>query len=238
MNPTRDLCNRAIRITDSRGNPQWVDLNDPDHPENAIDMFAADFVIEEEDWRATTRQAQAEQLVELLQQMAATSPQVVMGILDLVIESLDVPKRDEIVKRIRQITGQADPDEDPNNPSEETLARQAAAKEAEALQKRAAEAELATAEAKAEESRAKALALQLSLRGMSLDDLKKAVEAAAQIAGNPAIGAAVDQLLATAQEDADAAAGGGQPAPMTAPDLPMPAEPTMPPEPGAAPLPM
>ena len=57
--------------------------------------------------------------------LAATAPQIVMTCLDLVVEALDVPKRDELVKRIRQMTGVADPDEDPNNPSPETQARQA-----------------------------------------------------------------------------------------------------------------
>lgn len=225
-----------IRITDARGNPQWVDVNDPATPENAIDMFKADFILEEEDWRATTRQAQAEQLVELLQQMAATSPQVVMGILDLVIEALDVPKRDEIVKRIRQITGAADPDEDPQNPSPETIARKKAADAQAAMEQRAAEAELSEKEARSEKTKAEAKALLLGLRGKSLDDLKKAIDSAVQIAGAPAIGAAVDQMMATAQEDANAAASGGTPDPMAAPDAAT-IPPTGPvPDPAAAPM--
>ncbi|MFN3314335.1 MAG: hypothetical protein ACK46Q_12830 [Hyphomonas sp.] len=87
-----------IRITDTRGKPEWVDLNHPDQPENAIDLFKADFIMEEEDWRASTRQAQAEQLLELMQRLAATAPQIVMQTLDLTVEALDVPKRDEFVK--------------------------------------------------------------------------------------------------------------------------------------------
>lgn len=223
-----------IRITDSRGNAKWVDVNAPDQPENAIDMFKADFIIEEEDWRATTRQAQAAQMLDLMNNLAATAPQIVISTLDLAIEALDVPKRDEIVKRIRQITGQADPDEDPNNPSPETIERQKAAQEQAALQQRGIEAELSEKEARAAKTKAEAHAVTMGLRGKSLEDLKKAIEAGLQIAGAPAVGAAVDQLLATAQEDADAAAGGGQPDPMTAPDA-LPAQPPMAPEPGAAP---
>lgn len=194
-----------IRITDSRGNPQWVDLNDPEHPENAIDLFKADFIIEEEDWRASTRQAQAEQLLELMERLAATAPQIVIETLDLTVEALDVPKRDEIVKRIRQITGAADPDEDPNNPSPETIERQQAAAAQAAMQNRAAEAEIAEKEARAAKTAAEAKLMDMGLRGASLDQLKKAIEAAVQIAGAPAIGAAVDKLMATAQEDAQAA---------------------------------
>ncbi|MGP9804035.1 portal protein [Paracoccus sp. NSM] len=218
-----------IRITDSRGNPQWVDLNDPEHPENAIDMFKADFIIEEEDWRASTRQAQAEQLLELMERLAATAPQVVIQTLDLTVEALDVPKRDEIVKRIRQITGAADPDEDPNNPSPETIQRQQAAEAEAAMQQRAAEAEISEKEARAAKTAAEAKLMDMGLRGASLDQLKKAIEAAIQIAGAPAIGKAVDNLMATAQEDAAAAAGAGEPTepPAMEPQDPM-AEPAAP----------
>ena len=64
-------------------------------------------------------------LLELMKELAATAPMIVIQCLDLVVEALDVPKRDEIVKRIRRTTGVADPDEDPNNPSPETQAQAA-----------------------------------------------------------------------------------------------------------------
>ena len=47
---------QEFRIVDSRGNPQYVTINDGSFS-NAISLFKADFVIAEEDWRATTRQA-------------------------------------------------------------------------------------------------------------------------------------------------------------------------------------
>lgn len=213
---------QAFRITDARGNPQYVEINDGSFS-NAISLFKADFVIAEEDWRATTRQAQAEQLLDLMGKLAATAPQVVMTCLDLVIEALDVPKRDELVKRIRQMTGVADPDEDPNNPSPETQARQAEqAKQAEMAQ-RAAEADLGEREAKAAKLRMETARGFMGLRSDNLDQLKKAIEAAIQIAGAPAVGAAVDAMINMAREDAlvtgEAAQGGGaaQPAPADTP---------------------
>lgn len=198
---------QEFRITDSRGNPQYITINGEDG-RNAIDTFKADFVIAEEDWRATSRQAQAEALIELLQQLAATSPHIVEAVLDLVVEALDVPKRDEIVKRIREVTGLPDPDEDPNNPSPETLARQQQQAEAAEMQRRLADAEISEKEGKASEAKAKAKALQLGLRGASIDQMKKAIEAAVQVAGADTVGSAIastaDQLMRTAQEDADA----------------------------------
>ncbi|MDO5644018.1 MAG: hypothetical protein Q4G26_16710, partial [Paracoccus sp. (in: a-proteobacteria)] len=84
---------QEFRITDMRGNPKYVTINDGSFS-NAISLFKADFVIAEEDWRATTRQAQAEALLDLMTKLAATAPQAVVSSLDLVIEALDVPKRD------------------------------------------------------------------------------------------------------------------------------------------------
>lgn len=221
---------QQFRITDSRGNPQYVTINSPDG-RNAIDVFKADFVIAEEDWRATTRQAQAESLIELMSQLSNTAPQIALSTLDLVVESLDVPKREELVKRIRQITGQPDPDEDPNNPSPETAAMmEQKAKESQMAQ-RAAEAEIAEKEAKADKTKAEARKLSHELRGASLTQMNEAIQAAMAIAGAPAVGAAVDRLMQTAQADAEAVNGGGQPGPVAPPQLPEP-------QPAAQPQPM
>lgn len=214
---------QQFRITDARGNPQYVEINDGSFS-NAISLFKADFVIAEEDWRATTRQAQAESLLDLMGKLAATAPQLVMTCLDLVIEALDVPKRDELVKRIRQQTGVADPDEDPNNPSPESLAQQAAAAQAAAMQQRAAEAEIGEKEARAAKARMDTARAFMGLRSDNLDQLKKAIEAAIQVAGAPAVAGAVDQMIAIAREDAlqtgEAAQGGPQPDAMSETPVP------------------
>ena len=208
---------QEFRIVDSRGNPQYVTINDGSFS-NAISLFKADFVIAEEDWRATTRQAQAEQLLDLMGKLAATAPMVVIKSLDLVIESLDVPKRDELVKRIRQETGVADPDEDPNNPSPETQARMAEQAKQAAMAERAAEAELGEKEARTAKLRMDTARGFMGLRNDNLEQLKKAVEAAIQIAGAPAVAGAVDQMIDMARDDAlsigEAAQAGAQPQPV------------------------
>lgn len=144
-----------FRITDSRGNPDFVAINNGD-PENSIATFKADFIVSEEDWRASARQARAEQLLELAKQLAATSPEMVVGIMDLVVEALDVPHKDEMVKRIRMITGQEDPDADPNNPTPEEAERQAAKKAQGEIQQRQILAEVAKSEAEAQQKQADA----------------------------------------------------------------------------------
>ena len=144
-----------FRITDSRGNPDFVAINNGD-PENAIAEFKADFIVSEEDWRATARQAQAAQLLDLAKQLASTSPEMVVGIMDLIVEALDVPHKDELVRRIRMITGQEDPDADPNNPTPEEAERQAAKAAQGEIQQRQMIAEVAKAEAEVAQKQADA----------------------------------------------------------------------------------
>jgi hypothetical protein len=225
-----------FRITDSRGNPDWRTINDG-AIENAIAEFAADFVITDEDWRATVRQAQAAQLLELAKELAATAPQIVMQILDLVVEALDVPKRDELVKRIRQITGVDDPDADPNNPTPEQIAAQEAkAKQAEMMD-RQAKAALQEMEAKARKLGAEATKAEASAASDMIGQMKAAMEAALQIAGAPAVAAAADQILTEARAEAGLNPQFGQtpePPPMPQPQ-PMPEDMAEPPMPEALP---
>lgn len=209
-----------IRITDARGKPDWVPINDG-NDDNAIASTKADFIVSEEDWRATARQAQAEQLLELASKLAATSPEMVVGMLDLVIEALDVPKRDELVKRIRQITGQPDPDADPNNPDPEAVARQKAAAEEAELNRRGVMAKVMGEEAKARKTIADALKAEVGLPGDAVAVMRAAFDAALQVAGAPAVARAADTILSQAMAAAGAV-GGGQAAPMAQlPQAPM-----------------
>lgn len=202
-----------FRITDSRGNPDFRPINDGD-PANAIAEFKADFIISEDDWRASARQAQAEALLELAKQLAQTAPQLVVGMLDLIVEALDVPKRDELVKRIRSVTGQSDPDADPDNPDPETLAQQQAQAEQSAMAKRAAEAELGAKEADARKKLAEAMKIERGATTDVIEQLRAAMEVAVQIAGASVVAEAADRVLAEARNEA---AGQVMPAPAPQP---------------------
>lgn len=234
---------QMFRITNERGNPEYVEINNG-MPENAISLFKADFVMGEEDWKATTRQAEAAMLMELMGQLAATAPQLVIKIIDLVIEATDLPKREEMVKRIRQETGVQDPDEDPNNPSPETAAMQAAAAEAQEMQKRLANAEIAEKEGKAAKEQAMASKIKgdtarnlLGLKSENLSQIKAAIEAAISLAGAPGVAAAVDGMMQMATEEAYRLGmeNGGQEMPVAAPvpqpDMGMPMSDEMPMDP-------
>lgn len=216
---------KVFRITNERGNPEYVGINTEDPSvDDFIAMSRADFIVAEEDYHATHRQANADKLIELMGMLAGASPQTVLGILDLLIESMDVPKGGEIVKRIRQATGIPDPDADPNNPDPETEAMMAAKADQEEMAKRAAEAEIAEKEGKAAQAMAQAektsieaLRAQGAMEGEELQKMGQAVSTAIQIAGLPAVARAAEVILEEARARVAAGAAPSQPAPALAP---------------------
>jgi len=112
---------KKMRITGTRGQTRFIQINQPQiDPETGEDMTLnditesqADFIVDEQDFRESIRMAMFETLMNLCGQLP---PEITINILDLVIELSDVPGKDEIVKRIRKLNGQVDPDhqEDPN----------------------------------------------------------------------------------------------------------------------------
>ena len=201
---------KQFRITNMRGTPEYITINDG-LPENDIIRSKADFVISDADWRATVRQAQTEELFALLQQLAPVAPQVALVMLDLVVEGMDIAQREEMVKRIRQITGMRDPDAEEMTPEEaqaEMQKQQAQQKQAE-LQERAAMAEIAGKEAKAQRDMVAAQKDQASiikiqadvkqvlgvLAGQNIQTQKTALEAALAAISVPGAVRVADGLL-------------------------------------------
>jgi hypothetical protein len=127
---------KSFRITNERGTADFYDLNDG-LPENDITRTKADFVIGEAEWRNTMRQAAASELLEVISKMP---PQIGLLVLDLAVEFMDIPNREEVAKRIRGATGMKDPDQ--TEPTPEDLAQAQAAQEAAEFQKAMAVAEL------------------------------------------------------------------------------------------------
>lgn len=161
---------REFRITNMRGTPEYITINDG-LPENDVVRTKADFVISEQDFHATIRQAQTEQLMELLMQMAPVAPQLAMVMLDLIVEGMDIASRDELVKRIRQVTGMRDPDaeemtEEEKQAEQEKQAQQQAQQE---MQQRDAVATIAGKEAKAMRDNAEAQRVQAATQKIGGD---------------------------------------------------------------------
>lgn len=187
---------KIFRITNERGTPEFVTINDG-LPENDIVRTKADFVVFESEWRASIRQAQAEKLAEMMQNMP---PEVSIVLMDLVVEAMDIPNAEEIVKRIRQINGQRDPDATEMTP-EEMQAEQAKA-EQQQMQKQMLEAELRTklaeagkTEAEMEEAMAKAEETMASRINKGMDAQKAAIEAAKEALAYPQVSRIADKLM-------------------------------------------
>lgn len=111
---------KSFRITDQRGNPEYISVNDGTF-ENDIVATKADFIISEAEWNATLRQSAVTELMAVVQKMP---PEIGLVMLDLVVENMDIPNREELVKRIRSMSGQQDPDLDPDSPEAQEQADQ------------------------------------------------------------------------------------------------------------------
>lgn len=197
---------KQFRITNERGTPDWVKVND--HlPESQIALTRADFIVSEDEWKASIRQQQVTEMLEVLQQLAPVAPQLVFGLLDLLVEAMDIPNKEEIVSRIRNITGMEDPDLDPENADEETMQRRAAKQAQAEMERRAAAAEIAGVEADAAEKKAKAFKAAIdglsaghALTGAQIDTLNKAMEAAVNALNAKPAAPVADKILGDAEE--------------------------------------
>lgn len=208
---------KQFRITNQRGSPEFVTVNDG-LPENDIARTKADFVVSESAWNATMRQSAAQQLTDMMMKMP---PQVALVVLDLVVENMDIPNADEIVKRIRAVNGQKDPDNNemtPEEQAEQQAKDQAAAQQAE-MQARAAMAEIAEKEAKVAKTQAEAKRIEKLMIGDGVTAMNTAMQAATAVVQMPTIAKVADELLTESgwNNNVQAAANG----------LPAPAQPGM-----------
>ena len=195
---------KSFRITNSRGVPQYVQINDG-LPENDIVRTKADFIISEDQWRANWREAQVQSLLQSMG-MAQIPPEAYMAILDLVVDMMDIPFKDEIVARIRNFTGAKDPDADPDAPpTPEEEAKMQAAAAAQEMQQRMAMAEIAKVEAEAAEKMARAEKAGMEIKnllasvvGSNVASQRAALEAALALISVPQAADAADAILTSA----------------------------------------
>lgn len=227
---------KQFRITNERGTPDFVTINDG-LPENDITRTKADFVISEAEWRATMRQAATAELTELLVKMP---PQISLVLLDLLVDSMDVPNRDEIVKRIRNINGMSDPDATEPTPEQiqqqQAMAKQQAAQEAMfAAELAGKQADAAKKDAEAKKSAAAVALTEAQTVAQNMLAAQEAMTAATAVITLPTIAKVADNLLM------EGGWTGGQPVPNIAAMGIAPPQPPAPPQnapvPGQPPAP-
>ncbi|MGX0136342.1 portal protein [Cupriavidus metallidurans] len=203
---------KQFRITNSRGSPEYIAINDG-LPENDITRTKADFIIDEAEWRATMRQAA---VAELLETAKVLPPEVTLTILDLLVENMDIPNRDEIVKRIRQINGQRDPDA--TEPTPEEMAQEQAKQQQQqyndelalaTLAEQKAKTRKAEAEAAVAEANAKKVGVQTIREGVSA--IKEATDTAQAVAFMPELATLADGILEEAGWQGSDLPGGADP---------------------------
>lgn len=193
---------KAIRLVGGRGQYKFMELNTPDETGrilNDITAFEADFVMSEQDYRSTLRQAMQESLFEIVGKIAQMGPgglQAALNMLDLVVDIDGLPNREDLISRIRKITGQRDPDAEMT--PEEQQAEQEAGKANQAQQElitKTAEVDLAGKEAKNELTAAQAALSQANAIMKRVDALYVALQAGGVVAMTPAAAVIADSIM-------------------------------------------
>lgn len=157
---------KIIRLTEPQVGEQqpkldWVKINQPElQPDgtvrflNDITQSHADFVVDEQDFRATMRQALFDQLIAMIEVVGKTAPRIAVGLLDIVVATNDFPGKEEFVQRVKQLVAVE---------LGQTPEQAAKAAEAEALQKRELAAKIAKDEAAADKTDAESDAMRMGL---------------------------------------------------------------------------
>jgi hypothetical protein len=134
---------RVVRITDRRGRPSYKKVNEivqnPDGTTrvmNDITATKSDFVIDQADFSVSLRQAASDQLFQLSGRLQGLDPMIVLQVIDMALDVSNLPDKDELVKRIRSITGYQAP-EDAMTPDEQQQQEQAKAQQQEQQQAQA-----------------------------------------------------------------------------------------------------
>ncbi|GAA0721330.1 hypothetical protein [Dokdonella soli] len=191
---------KQIRILGSGGNADYMTLNNPVWNEqtgkwafeNDITKTEGDFIVDQQDYRETVRQAMAESLFDLLSKI---DPNMAVQLLDLAVDMTDIPNKDELVKRIRSINGQTMPGEPLDPQTQQQLAKKAQdAEEARVAALSKTQSEATRNNAAAAKDQAMAGKEQASAAKIGVEGQQTALTTAGQVAGAPHLAAAADKL--------------------------------------------
>lgn len=121
---------KVIRILGTQGKQEFIKVNEPKLDENGKVTFVndiaanqADFVVSDQDFNATLRQAMFESMVEIVKN-TNIDPMLTLKLLRMAFEHSDLPNKDEIVAELRRMTGDIDTSRPPT-PEEQAMQQQA-----------------------------------------------------------------------------------------------------------------
>lgn len=184
---------KVYRITGQDGAMRWVAVNQPTYDpatgkvlwDNDITASEADFVIDQMDYRETVRMALAETLFEMLGRM---DPQTALQLLDIAIDLTDLPNKQALASRIRNMTGNPAPG---NEDSPEAVAQREAA---EAEKQRQAQLAEADGMSKIRVNNAKAAKDEAIARKTTVEGRQTALDTAGMVAVAAPLAPAADRL--------------------------------------------
>jgi hypothetical protein len=157
---------KAIRISGERGAVQWRDINNEDGT-NDITATQMDYIVSEQDFRDTMKQAMYESLMDTISKM---DPQIALKLLDAVVDLSDFPGKEELVRRIRAINGQLPPpDQQTEQEKKQAVAMEQKAQEAEAIKQKAIQLEFAEKQSKIDKATAEAERIRAEIPTLGAD---------------------------------------------------------------------
>lgn len=165
---------KVIRITEAKGRIDWVKINQPETQAdgtvrwiNDVTASQADFIVAEQDYQGTMRQAMFENMMNVVAKMP---PEIAVRFMRIAFEFADFPNKDEIVAEIRKITGEPDPNKKLSPEEMQELEAQRAQQQAMMeQQQRAIEAEIAEKVAKAKKANAEAEKVMAEIEALGAD---------------------------------------------------------------------
>lgn len=195
---------------------EYVKINekDPDTgaTKNDIARRKASFVLGEQPWKQDMAESAFETLTSMMGELAKVAPNVVISILDIVFELHPaLPRKAQILARIRQATGMTDPD------APETEEQKAQAEKKAQMDEAQYQNELAQMQATIAEAKAKGEKLTAEAMRSRLESLYMAAQAAQVLTQRPEIAPVADELAKSAGfQDGNGDAPIGAPVPTMA----------------------
>lgn len=183
----------TVRLQGDNGKAEFTSLNQYDEASgqylNDITKRQAHFTVGEQAWKQSFAEAAFEQLMQVMTQLAAAAPNVVIAMLDVVFEiHPNLPRKQAILQRIRMVNGQSA--EDGKMTPEQQQARQ----QQQAVDKARFEAEMAQLQATIREAQAKGEKLEADAMAKRLESLYMAAQAAQVLIAAPGIAPVADEL--------------------------------------------
>ena len=193
----------SIRIAGQAQPLDWVHINKPDPVTgqllNDVTATEADFIVDTQSYRASMAQAALDQMFELLGKVATFAPQVVLAVLDLLVDSSEVPGKAEWVARIRKINGQRDPSKPPTPQEQQAeLAQQQMQAAQQQLMLQTGQANLGKLQADIDLARAQISKLDTEDILKKVETMYSALQAAQIVATVPGVTPAADAITASA----------------------------------------